>query len=104
MGTCCEKAARCVNALGFDRPINSQTLAGWNVDFRKHGKFLHPNPNVANGLTSTPDLSEYFPRAEDDVKAFILYHITHFTVVMIQDALNTTIFSDLLEEAHKDNM
>ena len=58
MGTCYEEAIRCGNVLGFETTINAQTLARWNVDFRKHGNFAHPNPNVANGLKPTPYLFE----------------------------------------------
>ena len=44
-----------------------------------------PYPNVANGIKPTPALFEYFPVAEAYAKAFILDHMTNFTVVMLQD-------------------
>ena len=96
VGIFCEEAVRFVNILGFYTTKNSQTLARRNVDFRQHGKFQHPNTNVANGLKPTSALFEYFPTAEADAKYFMLDHIRKINVVMLQDALNKNAIHALL--------
>jgi hypothetical protein len=80
---CCQEAVNQINDIGFDTTINANTLMIWNINFRKHEKFRHPDIYVANNITPTPALFEYFPQSALDASLFILDHLDHFIVEML---------------------
>jgi hypothetical protein len=95
---CCQVAVDQVNGLGFNTTINAKTLSYCNIDFRKRGKFAHPNPFIANGIKPKPPLFEYFPKAAVDATTFVLDHLDHFAVEMLHNEFITTIIPALKAE------
>ena len=56
----------------------------WNINFRKHEKFHHPDIYVvANNIMPTPVLFKYFPQSAVDASLFILNHLDHFIVKIL---------------------
>jgi hypothetical protein len=84
--------------IGFDTTIKVNTLMNWNIDFRKHEKFHHPDIYVANDITPKPVLFEYFPQAAVDASSFIPNHLDHYIVEMLHGELINKIIPSLKEE------
>jgi len=100
--TCYNEAVKQVNALGIHTTINANTLSLWNIQFCKLGKFLHPNPFVANSLRPKPLLFEYFPTSSDNCKEYILNHLDHFSVEMLRNELITKTIPKLMKGEEKE--
>jgi hypothetical protein len=95
---CCQEAVDQINDIGFVTTINANTLMNWNINFRKHEKFHHPDIYVANNIKPTPALFDYFPQAAADASSFILNHLDHFIVEMLRGKLINKIIPSLKEE------
>ena len=70
----------------------------WNIEFSKRGQFVYPNLFIANGMKSKPPMFESFPKAAVDATMFVLDHLDHFAVEMLQSEFIKTIIPALKAE------
>ena len=68
----CHKAVLMLNDSGLKVTTNYRVVSKWNVVFRLHDKFPHPNPEMRMGKKSKPVLFEVFPNLEARVQDFVM--------------------------------
>ncbi len=96
IGDCCSETIFKMNEIGMSATMRPRTIANWNISFRKNGKFPHPNPNVANGVTKKPRIFEYFPLIEIECKEFAYANFDNFSVEMLKVELPCNIIPEHL--------
>ena len=104
ISTCCKHAVDVTTLAGLDTATSSRTIANWNVEFRREGKFFHPNPMILNGLRNTPPIFEFFPQAIADINKFMLENLATVNCESLRNEIIDKIIPKLLVSANQNAM
>ncbi len=77
---CCSDACSQLNLLGVEQATQNRAVRDWNITFRAHGVFPHPNHSVRCGKQPLPLLFQNNPSAMDEIIQFGVKNLTTLTV------------------------
>jgi len=58
---CCRLACQQLNVIGITQAIDQKVIRNWNIIFRKHETFPHPNRAITMGKNSEPIIFDLYP-------------------------------------------
>jgi hypothetical protein len=100
---CCSEACRQLNDLGVTQATKFRSVQDWNVDFRKHRIFLHPNMMVRCGQRPLPLMLVKYPSAKDQMAAYGLSNLSSLTVESMQLYCIDELFPKLYKQWRAEN-
>jgi hypothetical protein len=100
---CCSEACSQLNQLGIVQATHNRAVRDWNIIFRQHSTFPHPNYFVRCGKKPLPLLFEKYPAAMDDISRFGVQNLTTLTVESMQGFCHDTLIPKLLKQWRSDH-
>ena len=95
VNNCCEKSASDCQHIGYD--LTSKTIAEWNIQFRVHTKFPHPNPTIASGKTTLLPIFDIFPEAKEMIISQCTSNLADMTIQQVHNY----IIDELIPALHQ---
>ena len=102
--TCCTEACSQLNRVGITQAKHHETVAQWNIAFRKHNNFPHPNPRVQCGKHPVPKLFEKYPEAHEDIVSFAVNNLATLTVEAVHEFVVDKLIPKLFALWEKEEM
>ena len=69
-GKCCDMAVKTLEQVGLKRITSGRTVESWNLLFRSHRKFAHPNIRIELNREYSPKLLDSFPEAKQLIEVW----------------------------------
>jgi len=86
---CCRFACKHMNVVGIEQTVDCNIIEQWNIAFRQHEYFPHPNPLVALGKMQEPPIFEMYPDMKDLIRTYCLTNLVNLTVEKVQEFIQS---------------
>lgn len=83
---------------------NQRTIESWDIYFKTHNKFPHPNSAIANRVKKEYTIVEYFPNLEINCRVVVFTTFDNFFIEASRDKPNARIFPMYMYQLLEDSL